>query len=73
MTGHALAASAQLAALVEPASQSVEDDNLVPESAFGIDRPHSRHGQVKRRQIIVDIGFIPILRLTDRRLPNRGE
>ena len=34
-----------------------EDDNLVPEGAFGIDRPHSRHGQVKRRQIIVDIGF----------------
>jgi len=57
VTGYALPTAAQLAALVEPAPKPVENDDLVPEGTFGIDRPHSRHGQLKRRQIIVDIGF----------------
>ncbi|WP_339454541.1 hypothetical protein, partial [Pseudomonas sp. EA_5y_Pfl2_R50] len=47
VTGNALAAPAQLAALVEPAPQPMEDDNLVPEGTFRIDRADGRHGQVE--------------------------
>ena len=57
VTGHALAAPTQLASLVEPTSQPMEDDDLVPERAFGIDRSHGRDGQVEHWQIIIDIGL----------------
>jgi hypothetical protein len=54
VTGHTLPTPTQLAALIEPPPQPVEDDDLVPKGAFGINRAHRWHGQVKRRLVIAD-------------------
>ena len=53
---HALAALTQLASPIVPAAQAVEDDDLVPERATGIDGRDARDTQVEVRQVSRDIG-----------------
>gem|GEM_PF-6959926 len=53
---HALTASFEFSAYVEPAAQAVQNDNLVPKSSLGIDDSDVTDSQIDIRHILLEIG-----------------
>lgn len=54
---YAMAMLAQHAPVVVPTAQAMQDHDLVPESALGIDGDYVRHDEIGRRHVIGDVGF----------------